>query len=86
MNRMKRKPDIAYPCSWGYKVIGTSAALMSSAIAAIMQDIPHSVTPSNRSASGRYICLDVDVLVSNEDQRLTLYEALRNHPAVKIVL
>ena len=86
LNRRGRKPEMDYPCQWGYKVIGTEDAGLRSAITEIVQDIPHSVTPSNRSISGKYICLNVEILVLNEDQRLTIYEGLRRHPAVKIVL
>ncbi len=86
INRRGRKPDIHYPCPWGYKVIGTDEAVLRSAISETAQDIAHRVTTSNRSASGKYICLDVEILVLNEDQRLTIYESLRRHPAVKIVL
>jgi putative lipoic acid-binding regulatory protein len=85
-NRRGRKPDIDYPCQWGYKVIGTDEAVLRSAITEVVQDISHSVTPSNRSASGKYICLNVEIHVLTEDQRLTIYESLRRHPAVKIVL
>jgi uncharacterized protein len=86
MRKLNGKPVMDYPCSWGYKVIGTDDTGLRGAIAAIMQDIPHSVTPSNRSASGKYICLNIEMLVMSEDQRLTIYEGLRSHPAVKIVL
>ncbi len=86
LNRWGQKPDIDYPCQWGYKVIGTDEAVLRSAVTEVVQDVAHSVRPSNRSASGRYICLDVEILVLNEDQRLTIYEGLRRHPAVKIVL
>lgn len=86
MKKLNGKPAMDYPCSWGYKVIGPDDNRLRVAIAAIMQDVPHSITPSNRSASGKYICLDVEMLVTSEDQRLTIYEGLRSHPAVKIVL
>ena len=86
LNRWGRKPDIDYPCPWGYKVIGTDNVGLRSAIAEIMQDIPHSVKPSNRSTTGKYICLNVEMLVVSEDQRLTIYEGLKRHPAVKVVL
>jgi putative lipoic acid-binding regulatory protein len=86
MKKLNGKPLMNYPCSWGYKVIGEDDTGLRAAITAIMQDVPHRVTPSNRSASGKYICLDVDTLVISEDQRLTIYEGLRGHPAVKIVL
>ncbi|HOD36344.1 MAG TPA: DUF493 domain-containing protein [Syntrophales bacterium] len=86
LNRRGQKPHIDYPCRWGYKIIGTDEALLRGAVTEVVQDLAHSITPSNRSASGRYICLDVEMLVLNEDQRLTIYEGLRRHPAVKIVL
>jgi len=86
LNRWGKKPDIDYPCQWGYKVIGTDEAVLRSAITEVVQNISHSITPSNRSASGKYICLNVEILVLTEGQRLSIYEGLRRHPAVKIVL
>jgi putative lipoic acid-binding regulatory protein len=86
LNRRSLKPEMDYPCQWGYKVIGTDEAGLKGAIAEVLQDILHSVKSSNRSASGKYICLDVDTLVASKDQRLTIYEGLRRHPAVKVVL
>ena len=86
MNRSGRKPEMEYPCLWGYKVIGAEPDRLRLAIAEVLQERPHSVTPSHSSQTGKYICLDVELTVLNEDVRLEIYEALRRHPAVKIVL
>ncbi len=59
---------------------------LRSAIAEVIQERPHTVTPSNRSVTGRYHCLNVDIVVASEECRLEIYEGLRRHPAVKIVL
>ncbi|HNU85032.1 MAG: DUF493 domain-containing protein [Pseudomonadota bacterium] len=86
INRRGRGPEIDYPCPWGYKVIGTDMERLRSAIAEVIQERPHTVTPSNRSVTGRYHCLNVDIVVASEECRLEIYEGLRRHPAVKIVL
>jgi putative lipoic acid-binding regulatory protein len=80
------KPDIAYPCPWGYKVIGSDVERLRSAIAEVIQERPHTVTPSNKSLTGKYHCLDVEIVVTSEECRLEIYESLRKHPAVKVVL
>lgn len=86
INRRGRGPEIDYPCPWGYKVIGTDVERLRSAIAEVIQDHPHTVTPSNRSVTGKYRCLDVEIVVPSEECRLEIYEGLRRHPAVKVVL
>ncbi len=86
INRRGRGPEIDYPCPWGYKVIGTDVERLRSAIAEVIQEHPHTVTPSNRSMTGKYRCLDVEIVVTSEECRLEIYEGLRRHPAVTIVL
>ena len=86
VDRRGRGPEIDYPCPWGYKVIGTDMERLRSAIAEVIQERPHTVTPSNRSVTGKYHCLNVDIVVASEECRLEIYEGLRRHPAVKIVL
>lgn len=86
INESGGKPDIDYPCPWGYKVIGSDVERLRSAIAEVIQERPHTVTPSNRSLTGKYHCLDVEIIVPSEECRLEIYESLRKHPAVKVVL
>ena len=80
------KVKIDYPCRWIYKIIGVSQDRMRAAVAELMPDGDFIVTASRSSAGERYHCLNVDKPVINEADRLSLYEALRKHPAITIVL
>ena len=85
-NKQSDKPAINYPCPWTYKVIGYDEALLRKIIAEIITDRSYRIEVSHSSKTGKYICLNLITEVSNEDNRVAMYEALRNHPAVKIVL
>jgi putative lipoic acid-binding regulatory protein len=80
------KLDLPYPCRWGYKVIGEDEQALRSAVADIVQAREHSVSLSRRSAHRNYCSLNIEVLVYDEEDRVTIYEALSAHPAVKLVL
>lgn len=83
---MKKKAHFDYPCAWVYKVIGSSEDSIRLAIREIVRDEACSITLSNSSSTGKYLCLDLELVVSSEGHRVSIYEALRNHPSVKIVL
>jgi putative lipoic acid-binding regulatory protein len=46
----------------------------------------YSATPSRSSKGGAYHCLNVEMTVENEQDRLGFYEKLRRHPAVIMVM
>jgi hypothetical protein len=80
------KPDLSYPCRWTYKIIGDDEDALRSAAAEIVRAREHTISLSRRSARRTYCCLNVEVLVRDERGRLAIYEALREHPAVRMVL
>jgi putative lipoic acid-binding regulatory protein len=80
------KPRIDYPCPWGYKVIGRDRDLLSSAIAEVLAGCAHTVTPAHSSKGGAYHCLNVETTVGSEAERLAIYERLRCHAAIVMVL
>jgi len=86
MNDEGCKPQIDYPCPWVYKVIGRDLEGLRCAVAEVMQGSEHTVTPSRSSKSGAYHCLNVELTVESELVRLGLYERLRRHPAVIMVM
>lgn len=86
MHDRKVKARIEYPCRWTYKVIGENLDGMRAAIAALASGGDCVVTLSRSSSAGRFHCLNVDREVESEADRVLLYEALRKHPAVRIVL
>lgn len=81
-----RRPEIAYPCTWVYKVIGTDCTLLKDAIVAACFPNPVTIGYSHSSSKGKYHSLNAELIVADETVRLKIYEALRNSSIVKIVL
>ncbi|MEW6595089.1 MAG: DUF493 domain-containing protein [Thermodesulfobacteriota bacterium] len=77
---------LEYPCAWVYKVIGADGEELRAAIREILSGREHLVTPSRTSRSGRYLSLDIEVVVQDEAERNAWYVALKGHPAVVMVL
>ncbi len=86
MNENECKPLIVYPCLWTYKVIGRDMDGLRCAIADVMGGCGYTVTPSRSSKAGSYHCLNVELTVESEPVRLGIYERLRRHPAVIMVM
>ena len=82
----KRKVQLEYPCPWVYKIIGPDEDEMQRAVAEIIRDRAYKVSHSRSSASANYHCMNVELSVESESHRTALYEALKAHPAVKVVL
>jgi putative lipoic acid-binding regulatory protein len=86
LNKLDRKVQIEYPCSWLYKVIGEDLQEVRQAIVSIIEERRCIITHSNSSKSGKYHCLNVELIVQTEEVRNGLYQTLKNHPAIRIVL
>jgi hypothetical protein len=82
----KQKVQLSYPCRWVYKIIGPDADEMKRAAAEIIRDSKYKLSLSRSSATAKYHCLNVELSVESEAQRMALYEALKAHRAVKLVL
>lgn len=82
----KRKVQLEYPCPWVYKIIGPDADEMQRAVAEIICDRAYKITHSRDSKTAKYHCLNVELSVESESHRTALYEALKAHRAVKMVL
>ncbi len=80
------KPEISYPCPWVYKVIGRDMGLLQCVVAELLSGRTYSAVPSRSSKGGAYHCLNVEMTVENESDRLCCYEKLRRHPAVIMVM
>ncbi len=80
------KPEIAYPCRWGYRVIGTSAEAIRAAIDEVVGDSEHHVELARSSARGRFVSFHLEVLVRDEAHRVGIYQALSGFACVRVVL
>lgn len=77
---------IQYPCRWLYKVIGRDSEKLQQAILEIVNPAECQISFSKSSSSGKYHCLNLEVHVRDQNERNSIYLALKQHPQVKIVL
>lgn len=82
----RRKPRLEYPCRWVYKIIGADRSAVHEAAGGIAGERPHMLSLSNTSARGTYCCMNLEMTVESEEERLEIYEALCAHSSIKMVL
>ena len=86
LNDSEKKVVLEYPCNWCYKVIASEREALEQAIRDVIDEREHKITPSNKSKSGKYTSMNLDLLVHNEDDRTFIFEALKRHQDIKMVL
>jgi SAM-dependent methyltransferase len=80
------RAGLEYPCRWGYKVIGGAEDELRRAVSEVAQDRSCTVELSRTSRTEKYTCLNVTMTVYDEDDRTRVYDALKSHPAIRLVL
>jgi len=86
INDSKEKLELEYPCSWTYKLIGLEKEVIQKAIHDVILEREHKLTHSNKSKTGKYVSMNLDIIIQNEDERNFIYEALKAHQHIKMVL
>lgn len=81
---IKDKPDIEYPCQWIFKVFGTDEGMLREDIAGIMPGSSYELTLSR--SSSRYLCMNLTLTVVSDLDRTAVYEALKAHERILLVL
>jgi len=82
----KEKLELNYPCNWVYKIIGHNDEEIKQAVHEVVERAEYTLKPSKTSKKGKFKSFTLEVLVHNEDDRKTLYEILRAHNKIKMVL
>ena len=80
-----KRPEIAYPCEWSYKIIGNNVDKILEAIENAVSGLKYDVTSSNISKNGNYYSLNLTLTVPNEVVRDLIYQKLDSSDSVKIV-
>ena len=78
--------ELEYPCNWCYKVIANEKETLQNAVKDVISEREHKLTDSNTSKTGKYVSMNLDLLVHNEDDRKFIYDALKKHQDIKMVL
>ena len=86
INDSKQKLELEYPCSWSYKLIGYEKETIQKAIHEVILEREHDLTHSNASKTGKYVSMNLNLVIQNEDERNFIYEALKAHQHIKMVL
>jgi uncharacterized protein len=86
LENAKNKPDIEYPCNWGYKVIGSDVDQVLTAIEESVLGLSYSVKPSNVSKTGKYFSFNIEMEVPNEVVRDLVFENLQKNEHIRFVL
>ena len=91
---LEGKPEIEYPCPWTYKVIGKDEDDVRRAVKVMLAvcldqssgDRAWELSLSRTSGQGKYVSLNLRLLVPDEATRLRVYEQLQDSDAVRLVL
>lgn len=93
-DQKNEKPQITYPCLWGFKVVGTDEDAVREAIKCCLQeclnpdsgDRSYELGFSRTSSKGNYVSLTLNLEVQDADERNTLFQALADRPEVRMVI
>jgi len=85
-DEQKKKPELKYPAMWGYRVIGLDEIALREAISDVLEGRDYTIDVSNTSSKGKYISLNVELVVHNEKERTGIFAALKKHPATHMIL
>ena len=86
INDNATKLELTYPCSWSYKLIGYEKQALQKAIHDVILEREHDLKHSNNSKTGKYISMNLSLIIQNEDERNFIFEALKKHQNIKMVL
>jgi putative lipoic acid-binding regulatory protein len=78
--------ELDYPCAWTYTLIGSDEAVLFEVARRAAGACAHRLERSRRSKSGRYVSITLELVVRDEAQRLSIFDALRGSTAVRYVL
>ena len=81
-----QSPEIAYPCRWTYRIVGTSAEDIRALVTRLAGNALHELAPSRASASGKYVSFRFTLIVRDEAHRYEIFHALSADETIRYVL
>ncbi|MBE0584039.1 MAG: DUF493 domain-containing protein [Desulfofustis sp.] len=80
------RPEISYPCSWEYRVIGTDRQRLEEIIRCACEPAIPIIKDGNCSSQGRYCSVNATIEVDSEERRLTIFARISSNPEIKLVI
>ncbi len=85
-NNTTEKPQIEYPTTWGYKIIGRDKEKLKACIKEVMGDKEHLCSLGNTSRTGKFTTYNASCTVENEEERDRLFKCFQDHDDVEMVI
>lgn len=82
--REDERPEIHYPCSWEWKIVGRDEQRLRQAVSAVLQRT-YTLRVSNTSRTGKYVSLELVTTVHGDEERRGIGQALHDHADVLYV-
>jgi putative lipoic acid-binding regulatory protein len=82
----KHKLELNYPCHWEYKLITCSKQDALKGVKEVILEREFTLEISKTSKKGKYQSFTLKTMVHNEDDRVTIYELLKRHDCIKMIL
>jgi putative lipoic acid-binding regulatory protein len=88
-NNTPERPDINYPTTWNYKLIGRDLDKLICCVQDCMKeagDKTHTCTQGNASRTGKFHSYNTSCTVENEEERNKLFKYFEDHSDVDMVI
>ena len=82
----KTRPDIDYPSTWNYKLIGRDLDKLITCVKEAMGEKEHSCTQGHASRTGKFHSYNTSCIVENEAERNRIFKYFEDHSAVDMVI
>jgi len=86
LSAIEKKLELEYPCKWEYKLIGKEEDGIKKMALDIVGEKPFTLNVSNKSSSGKFVSVTLEVLIYNDDERVYIYEELRKSKHILYIL
>ena len=83
------RPDITYPTSWGFKLIGRDKEALLKCIKEIMEEVgekEHLCSLGNASRTGKFHSYNASCTVDTEEERNKIFKYFEDHDDVEMVI
>jgi putative lipoic acid-binding regulatory protein len=84
LNNYKLK--LNYPCNWCYKIVILDQHNANAIAKNILDTRTHKVTKSKVSSKGKFKSYNIDLIITSDEDRISLHEQFNNHTNIKMVL
>jgi putative lipoic acid-binding regulatory protein len=88
-DQMPERPEINYPTSWGFKLIGRDKEALLNCIKEIMKEVgdkKHLCSLGNASRTGKFHSYNASCTVDTEEERNKIFKYFETHDDVDMVI